>query len=351
VYNPEQHENPDFMAKVTKYTQIFPKDSKQSEYIYNKLRSFWHPDKHPPVTPEIAARIFSMVQTMYKEFTKRMEEGTYGYGRKINFQIKNLEFEYTYFGENEVNTFGVQYTGRATVAFDFSDSIQPYLANWQTAFKKMRSLADRFTPFAKDFHHQLNAAPEVNQTNDKSGYVIKIVKTSDHLCLDHILKRGPLPAEHVAWVISRLLNLGRFIEEADVVNLDICTRNTFIHPAEHSLIVVDGWQYGSSWKTNVNAAPDNFIRMFPGFLSGPRLHKKHVIGMIKKLAKTCLGDSIGVKLAADKSLPKPMIQWLNTTRSSTTLAEEMVEWEKVKQESFGPPKFINLCLSEKDIYL
>lgn len=348
--DPSQYEDPAVMATVTKYTQIYPQNLDEAKTIYRKLRSVWHPDTTKCSDKTLAARIFTTITNLYGEFESKMADGTYGYGKKINFSIKKSEFTYHYFGEDEVNVFGTQYVGRNTIAFDFSDAIHPYLPLWQTAFNNMRSLAGTYNKFAESFHHQLAAAPQVHAVNDDSGYVIEVAKTAEHLCLAHILRAGPLSERHVAWIISRLLSLGRFCVEANVVNLDICTRNIFIHPAEHSLFVADGWQYANGFKSPAKAAPESFIRMFPDFADNPHPSPKHLIGMIKKVGKTALGDSVGVRLAAEKKVPAPMIKWLNTALTKASFEMEMKNWEAAKVASFGPPKFVDLYLTEKGVY-
>lgn len=258
-------------------------------------------------------------------------------------------FRYIYFGEDEVDSFGTQYTGRATVCMDFSDAIHPYLETWKANYRKLEALAGTYPSFAKDFQHQLAAKPVAQKSDDNCGYVIRVNKTPSHLCLAHVLKQGPLAPEHAAWIISRLLSLARFCTEADVVNLDICPRNIFIHPAEHSLIVVDGWQYAAGFHTKPLAAPQRFLRLVPMFANTPVFLQKYYTVQVKAIGRVCLGDSIGTRLLSDKKTPKPLAKWVNSAYK-TTLGEEMVEWEKVKKESFGDPKFIKLVLDEKDLY-
>jgi hypothetical protein len=328
---------------MTGPTELFSSDLVQTIERWRQLRKIWHPDRAKD--PALATQVFTQIKHLYELAQEHIHAGVWGLTKIVSFEGKTSKFSMGYFKSNEVEGFGTQYVGRHSILYYIPDSNEDLIKVWVENCKKLTSSSP---DIVKEFSHQFNAKPRIEQVSD--GFIAHVQKDPGYLNLQHILEKGPLDPKHVAWIMSRLINLSCMMQHKDVPNLGITPRSIFINPALHSLILADGWQYAEKFFKKALAAPGKVGRLCPDLMTSHEPKPSHIVVQIKAVGRDCLGDSVGINLSKNKALPKPFAAWLNMKPTSADCIKEFSVWESVKKASFGPPKFIHWELTEKDVY-
>lgn len=338
----------DFILNIKSYTQLFNPNLSETVRIYRKLSSKWHPDRKDGAEKTLAEQVFSHLSVLYAEAKQSIEADTWG-GKGVIFALLSgtSELRVNFLKEELVPAFGTQYIGRDSVHYLVSSSEADLVEVWIKNIAKFKAGVKISSTLERVFAATTLAAPEV--TKIKSGLLVKVPKNDKYLSLKHCLTAKPIEIRHVVWIISRLMNLACFMQTRDAPNLDICTRSVFINPETHDAFLADGWQYADSFRHKALAAPAKLLKLCPDLTVSKQVQPRHVIAQIKALGRECLGDPIGVNLQFRKDVPKPFGKWLISPGEDDCIKAFSI-WDKVKVDSFGPPKFIDLHLTEKDVY-
>jgi hypothetical protein len=64
-----------------------------------------------------------------------------------------------------------------------------------------------------------------------------------------------------------------------------------------------------------------------------------------------LGDVFGMKLMTDKTIPKPLFNWLRFPGSVDSFSDLKTWKEKILIDSFGKRKYVELNIKREEIYL
>lgn len=322
---------------------LFVFNSDETKSRWNHLRSLWHPDRHD--NKDLANQVFMKVKELYETAMKHIAAGLWGHGTVITFHRgKDSSLSMMYFRHNDIDGFGTQYVGRKEVLYNVPDSNEDLIKVWVENHKALRVTEPALN---KEFHDQFQAVPLVTKHLD--GFLVGIEKSPDYLNLAHILANGPMDPKHVAWIMSRLLSFSCLMNYRNVPNLAITPQSIFINPAQHSVILLDGWQYAKKFFGKFVAAPRKVARQCPDLEVSGEPRPGHMLVQIKAVGRECLGDPIGVNLSKIPGLPKPFATWLNI-KPGNDCKKEFHAWEGVKKASFGLPRFIELNLTEKDVY-
>jgi hypothetical protein len=321
---------------------LFVFNSDETKSRWNHLRSLWHPDRHDD--KDLANQVFIKVKTLYETALKHISAGLWGSGTIAVFAGKTSDYSMMYLRQNDIEGFGTQYVGRNEILYDVPDSNEDLIKVWVENHKALRVTEPALN---KEFHDQFQAVPLVVEY--LNGLLVNIKKPPEYLNLAHVLANGPLDPKHVAWIMSRLLSLGCLMEYRNIPNLAITPQSIFIDPAQHSVILLHGWQYAKKFYEKAVAAPRKVLRQCPDLAVTEEPKPIDMLIQIKAVGRECLGDPIGVNLHKLAHVPKPLTTWLNI-RPNKTCKSEFNAWEGVKKASFGLPRFIELNLTEKDVY-
>jgi hypothetical protein len=196
--------------------------------------------------------------------------------------------------------------------------------------------------------------PEPVSAFKTSGTAVLVVKKSaKHVLLRDLLEHegGTLAAEHVAWVISSLLNLACYLQHAGLTHNAISLDTYFVAPAEHSGALLGGWWYAAAHGARLTALPAPSLRLLPpDMLATKRADHRLDLDLIRSVGRALLGDESGASMGRASGAPAPLRHWLRLA-SSGDAVQEYDHWQRrVLIESFGARRFVSLHVSADAIY-
>lgn len=289
-----------------------------------KLRKVWHPDLNPDkvdLCGKVMAHINALCTTWETDPSSRKA------GALAIHSISG-------FGKMEIWPDQVVFLndlGANDLVRNGMDQASSQKFNWPDAVMK-----DRISPVLPVFSQVPGG--------------LKTCKPESQLnLLDVVNAVGPLPAVHVAWIISRLYNIGCFLQLQNRAHLDISLQSLFIDPEQHTAHLYGGWWYGKKFGEKALAAPQRTASLSSDF-AATGIPQPSILGnQIRAVGRECFKARSIPALHYVKDLPKPMKAFLSKF-GTEDLISEFAEWGKCLDESFGPRKFVKLDLFEKDIY-
>lgn len=340
----------DALLRVNKYYNLYPNNSEDALALKRKLTTIWHPDKNPS-DPTRAKEVLEHLWSLYKEAQEAIRNGVWG-GKELHiFKLgPDREIQFKYKKKDLVPGIFTQYTGDTRICYEIPYSNKDLLEVWVENLEKIRK---SLTPDMRKDKHLITGVDfdYGTKTLEDGGTLIYITKDPEQYSLKHILdKFGKLPPRHVVWIITRLMNIACLLQISDTPNLSISPDSILINPRYHSVALIEGWQYCTSYhKTKPLAIPSRTARLCPNIPRNESCVIANSLTLIKALARECLGDTIGCNLLKDKEIPKALSSWVNSGIVYTAV-KELEIWEEVKRKAYGPPSWINWDLDLKDIY-
>lgn len=334
------------------YPQMFPANFAGVLHIARALQSLWHPDRNL-TDVSLANDVSAHINALKLKADEALEAGVWGnsFSRTVETAASTLFFKYS--GQENLPGYGVQYFNKTRTFFEVApgnDDLMEILEN------NLVWLKNSLTPAMAKVYH-LRTACDLSWGERKlvsdgkaTGGRLVYFTTAGFISLKAILdKRGPLDPVHFAWIMTRLHDLCCMMQISGVPNLNISTSSILINPTEHSVMLVDGWQYAKGFAQKAVALPGRTSRLCPGLAAGKAVAMRHMMALVKAVGRECLGDPSGVKLLADKSLPQGLAKWLADGCPDDAI-KALDVWKKVRNEAFGPSKFVPLNLKYEDIY-
>lgn len=169
---------------------------------YHTLVKIWHPD--------ISGRndVFQHISNLYQQLSSSVADNFLYHDTKAD---KSYRFHFA--SKIQTDT-GFMYVGAASLCFQFDDGFVSKIENYRRPFQyKNERMQEEFERYL----------PNVIQITDKHCVIKKPAKTFP---LREILDKfnGKIDPHHVAWVISRLLNINCFLKFAGIshnaINID-----------------------------------------------------------------------------------------------------------------------------------
>lgn len=311
---------------------------------YHALAKRWHPDR-PDGDATVFAHIGSLLERAKHlaeigmwhvpgvfEFTSAGKQYRVRYLRSFDFELGKLLFGHTLLTYVIANEFG---TAAANARKMISEIRYPD--------DKTKDVMSRYLPKLVAYHE---TTTDVVITIEKPTDLIRLRDLATHL-------GGSLDPKHVAWIVSRMLNLASFFEWAKLSHNDISLDTLFIAPEHHSIHLLGGWWYatpiGNSLKgcllpsrTVAHGSEELIRKKLATARTDPEL--------IRLTARELLGDSSGIRLLTDVAMPRSMIDWLRMSGSGSAL-EDYTQWrERILPASFGPRRFVKMNVTAHDVY-
>lgn len=342
----------DQILDLKSYTAIFENNEDQVKRLGRKLIMKWHSDRHPSATKEEKVKldlVFMKIEGYMTAAQKDIDDGIWGDGKNrlvLNGTHSTVYFQY-YVKESIPGLCDIYVGGKSTIVH-YGYKLAPVTACWEESYRSLMDFFNKHESIKKNFGHWSKWKPQPIELADKTRYV-RISTGEEFLCLRHILKKKPLPAVHVAWILTRLYNIACLLEISRVPNLDWSSKNIYVNPTTHEVRLLSGWEYTSHFDVEPAAVPAETARYCPEILKTKKFSPKHMLTLIKYLGKECLGDTIGNRLVLDKTIPAKLVAWLNSPAGNNSV-DEYSKWEEVRDLSFGPRKFIKLDLKKEEVY-
>jgi hypothetical protein len=311
-----------------------------------KLFMRWHPDHG---SGPRGWDVFDRLKKLNKAAKRKAAEGTWETPGLLAIRgTDGTQFELR-FSRKVALEVGTMYVGRTVVAFDISTDNLDLLDDAQRSIARLSYAND---PMRKEFSRYF---PEVvKKVETATGAMLVLKKTAKEMLLQDVLEfyKGKMPAAHVAWVLSRLLNIACYLEiQGKVSHNAIGPDTVFISPEEHTAHLFGGWWFATPLGAPMKAASQRMMLCAP-----PAVLQKKVgdtrtdMEMIQALGRELLGDSTGVRLAKDASVPAALVDWLQLSTHQSAVATYKDWQSRVLIEAFGPRKFVPMDLSHDRLY-
>lgn len=176
-------------------------------------------------------------------------------------------------------------------------------------------------------------------------------KTADVFLLNDVLaaRGGKLDPVHVAWILNGTYNIACYLEHCGLAHNAISAETVFISPKFHSALLLGGWWYSCLLGHRIAALPAYVHRNAPAdILREKKADHRLDLLMIKTMGRELLGDITGMSLDAG-GVPAPIVQFLRspTTGSAKT---DYRAWGSVLDATFGKRAFVEMAISEDDIF-
>lgn len=345
---------------VTQPEKLFPHDENGIKDLFRELVRKWHPDRNK--TPK-AAEVFRRVTELKDKAEEKLTNGGWhtpglleikqpsGKTATIRY-LKKHDFE---LGEMYICKDKIAYVVRPEFKDLFNNAVDR-IRNTRFAAPEMET---QFRPQLPKFVGTFEAA---------DGRQVLVIERDPQMILlrdlaDH--HKGRLDPKHVAWIISRLLNIACYLETNGLTHNAISVDTVYVLPKDetfkptpankpskkdHSMALLGGWWYATPQGRPLLGLPGHALNYAPrDLLASGRADSTHDRHMIRIIGRELLGDVSGVKLQHDKSISPALAEWLSRPGSGDAITD-FKAWDQVLKDSFGARRFVELPVSASDIY-
>lgn len=261
-----------------------------------------------------------------------MERRFYGLENDVLFQMDVLHEGKFELGRYFVSKTAILYQLRPEFA---------YLGNDMIARVKEISYADE----KMEMYFKPVFPTVFNVFTSREGYRCFAIKKPRDIypleCINNYYN-GRIPKEHIAWIITRLLNATYLMSSQDLSCNSIILNRCFIGPSQHTVHLYGMFYVNHFGEKTPKLLTSNFKFLDRETANAGISCRKIDIASIKHLGFLLYGFS------ADT----PMGQFFQSqTPENPDMQQILDEWEEVKRETFGPPKFIDMDINESKIYM
>lgn len=333
----------DSILNVEMVGDLFTNNIDTAKNEYRDLAKIWHPDTNKN---KKSSDVFTKITELYNKAIELLEKGTW---EKTNYILiskengKKIAINYETTFEFEL---GICYVCKTKIVYILDSDKEKYYKNTLSSIrclhykdKKMENDLSRFFPKLYD-----------NFISSDGKYVIVLDKTEDVVPIKSVFEYfdNKIDDKHVAWMISRLCNLSCFLKFNGLVHNGININNCFISPQCHSVLLLGGWWYTTKEDDSmIGTTKDIFSIMSVSAKGSKKSNSLTDLESIKLLGRQLLGETNCRKLALDKSIPQPFINYL-IGGSGDNSYDEFSKWDKALNDSYGKRKFINMEI--KNLY-
>lgn len=316
--------------------------------VKRALTKMWHPDRNKDPNAE---EVMRHVALLLKAAREQQEKGTYSLPGMLRLQAESLvgkqtvEFRY----KDHFDTLpGHCYWGETTVLYTMEHVLAPLIMLAGQAV--IRNTWNHPSKLTKDFQKYL---PDVIRPIDTSNTnALAIRKTPEVIPLrrvyDYYRSEGGIPARHIAWMMSSLLNTCCFLEHTGTAHMGLCVDHLWVSPEHHSILVLGGWQYAGPVGV---AHPAMMRRCFPYLTpevrKSSRTDVRSMLNLVRAVGRDLLGDISGISLMTmhEAKCPGAMLEFFTDSPKATAI-EDYTEWGRVLDRAFGPRKFLPMIIDK-----
>lgn len=313
-----------------------------SKKLYQELVSKYHPDKN-----KVSGDILSKINVLYDLTIKKIQDGSWeGSGNIEITSLDNKKYIFHYKKSRNLEI-GKQYIADKFLAFEVDNCNNDLVENFLKITNTFKFKTNRMK---EEFSKYLPSIESIIKTENKNYLILR--KTEDLYSLRDILTyfKGILDVKHVAWILSSLYNIACYLKFNDISHQDISLDNYFISPKYHLGALLGGWWYSKKIGSKLIALPSRTINNQPSLLINKISEESTDLNLILLLGRELLGDSYGTKLRSVKSIPTPIINWLQINTNNNAIDIYRNWQELVLPKSFGKREFIEMKIDDKLIY-
>lgn len=317
------------------------------KYEYRVLAAGWHPDRN---SNKQAEEVFKHIKLLYELAEERIEKGLWNGPSEISFTSKDnttYRFKYRCIHELEI---GKMYIGKTKLLYVIDPDFEDLFRNGIKMIGQIKYPAPKYE---EQFKRQMPNI--IKSVVADIGLCVIMEKTEDLVLLRDLLDYLPehkLPIVHVAWILSTLCNLACFLEMNNIAHGAISSDTFWITPKFHSGVLLGGWFFSQFDGEQLLALPQESLSILPSNIFVDKKAKsEYDRTLIKTIGLEMLGDTskTGSMLLKDKTVPNQILSWLRGPTAKNAI-EEYKRWGKVRDDSLGPRKFVELDVDISKIY-
>ena len=325
---------------------LFTGSADSAKKEYRKLASIWHPDRCKDAQ---ANAVFAWLKDLYQVAEAKLASGAWEVPGLLRVtSTAGTSYEIRYLRKMKVDM-GQMYVGNSVLVFDIAaeneDLVAQALATLSGFTYASASMEAEFSRYFPELQQRIETP---------TGAVLIFKKTPDLLLLQDVLDhfKGEMPARHVAWVISRLLNIACYLErQGKVAHNAIALDSVFISPKFHSAALLGGWWFSARLGAPLKAATRRMTLFAPPDVMQRKVADSRTdLELIKALGRELLGDVTGVRLFKNSAVPSALANWLQMSSAQDAVGG-FKEWqERVLIDAFGQREFVELALTQQELY-
>lgn len=315
---------------------------KEARLLYKR----WHPDH---CSDPRADDVFGWIRKLSAAAESKIAQGIWETPGLLRLSSTNgQQFELRYARKVAMEV-GTMFVGRKFVGFDIPSVNLDLLAN---AERQLGALTYANAAMRGEFERYF---PEVaRKIETPTGAFLLLNKDPGVLLLQDVLDyyKGKMPPRHVAWVISRLLNIACYLElQGKVAHNAIGPDTVFISPEWHSAHLLGGWWFATGLGAPMKAASQRMLLCAPPDVLQKKVGDRRTdMEMIQALGRELLGDMSGVRLAKDATVPPALVDWLQLSTHQSAVTTYRDWQERVLMEAFGARKFVQMDVTHDALY-
>lgn len=304
------------------YRELYPETSPDEiRKRFRKLASEWHPDHN---TDANAALVF--------QYIRDMRDRALTGGPSVVFTRANgTSFKMSYLRETQGQGYRV-YTGLSRIAYlvgkQYANSVRNH--KWTFTNQSIRAEMEPILP-------QWVRTEELND-----GSVLFIYDRSGILMSD-LLALHVIPNEHVAWMISRMINLACYLEFEKISHAGLSPDCLMVNLEKHSVSIVGPPIFLTRFGKRPVSVPARTIGSCNWLKKKEEVANFKIdVSLVKETALNLFRDS-GVTLG-QKGVRKEITKWLLTPPTGSAIQEHEA-WDR----SLGERKFIPYPISAEQL--
>lgn len=316
-------------------------DITQLKHEYHNYAKFYHPDVNNTVN---ASTIFQKLNMLYRQAEDCISKGVWKSSTSL-FIVDNTgklhvidNIIYTYKHE-----LGAVFVCKDSICITFTS--KKYFDNFINKYDVTKMLNGLNSPHKNKEFLTMLMSKILYTFSDTDTYYIILDKPYNYYSLKTIKDKvyiNGIPARHIAWIISKLLNICMILSRNNLTHNGITIDSIYICPEQHLARVLTGWQYCVNINDKmIGTTQQVYQNMFLKTKQDKIGSTSTDVNCIKYIGKLLIGKTSDV--------PKPILEWLNTISTGDTY-KDFVAWDKAITDAYGKRTFVEMNITYDDIY-
>ena len=298
---------------------------------YRQIAKIWHPDLNShPLASDVMSHVAAIRDALVSG-TRPCSPKERTYMSKTGPAVR---FRYL---KSRTSDTGDVLVGRRSIAYELSgefpdvaDAEVSAIGNLRFADAAMRAQMENFLPRVE----KLLRADDL--------FVTILARNEDCVLLSDLVDHlgGRLPARHVAWIVSGLLNICCYLDWMKISHGAISPNTVLVCPERHSVVLVGGWGFSTAYGKRPVAVTERTLSKVPRLaVEGAVADGATDLKLVRALARDAIGSTAG--LMKDEDVPTALAQWLLLPPRKDA-PSDYESWGKCLTDAWGPRRFVRL---------
>ena len=314
------------ILKISSYGDIFPNNILNAKLKYKELAKKWHPDVNGGNED-----VFNHITKLYNEAISDIKKGTFKASNYIEIKTLDKTIQMHYLACLDFD-FGKYYICNNNIVYIFNSGTDKFFNNAIDIINKIKYQDENMKNMFKNF------MPDIHSTYKTiDGNNVLVLKTKKNIYpLSLVLKHfnNKMETKSSCWIISRLSNIACFLESSSIVHNSLSVDNIFIEPDTHSVYIYGGWWFSGIKNTKMIGVNSEIYNIMPVLIKNSKKYGTET-------------DLESIK--TNSNIPEEIITFI-TDGCSDNAIKEYQKWDRLLDAAYGTRQFIEMNLTNKQIY-